>query len=474
MSMREAIGKTVSYAKRNGIAAAWYAARERLYDQHVPYSFAEETDAVLTQQRMQYEVWKREQVAPLISILVPCYKTPPVYFRELLQSVQKQTYGNWELILADATPSEETEDENELNENKIAGILAEIAPDDNRIIYNHLKLNNGISENTNRALELASGEYSCLLDHDDFLSENALYEMVEAIITRKTADCRKTEADEIYLLYSDEDKCNGDHSSYYEPNRKPDFNPDYLLSNNYICHLSMFRTDVLRQLGFRKAYDGAQDYDVILRTCALALEKKSEGGIVHIPKVLYHWRCHEGSTASNPESKRYAYDAGRRAVEDYFRNRKIQVSVTDLSHVGFYRTAYLPDIFTARTDIGIVGGKLTDRKGKITGGIYDESGQLLYAGLPRGFSGGFQHRAVLQQDAWAVDLRCMKVRPECWELYKELTGTAYCAGTGDLHSLPMEWKEDEIREKSMAFCRGVRERGYRILWDPQMVQRIDM
>ena len=474
MSMKEAIGKTVSYAKRNGIAAAWGAARERLHDRKVPYLFAEEGDEVLRQQRIQYAVWKKQQQAPMISILVPCYKTPPVYFREMLQSVCRQTYGNWELILADATPYGETGTVNESDQNEIAGILAEIAPDDKRIIYNHLKLNDGISENTNRALELASGEYTCLLDHDDLLTEDALYEMAQKIIARRTVEsCRKPENGNLCFLYSDEDKCNGDHSRYYEPNRKPEFNADYLFSNNYICHLSMFRTDLLRSLGFRKEYDGAQDYDVILRACALALEENGRDSIVHIPKVLYHWRCHEGSTASNPESKRYAYDAGKRALENYFESRKIHASVTDLPHVGFYRTTYLPDVFTARADIGIVGGKLTDRKGRIAGGIYDEQGESLYAGLPRGYSGGFQHLAALQQDAFAVDLRCMKVRPECWELYRQLTGIPYCAGNGDPVKLPDQWDKAEIRKRSIALCRAVQERGYRILWDPQMVQKTD-
>ena len=473
MSLKDAFFKTISYARRNGIQAAWYAAAERLQDQQKAYAFCGATQEELQAQRRQYRNWGEEgTLSPRISIAVPCYHTPEKYLIRMLQSVLDQSYGNWELIIADAT---ETDDENAQSESQIAGIVAKTAEDDKRVLYYHLKRNAGISENTNAAIDLATGDYICLLDHDDFLTPDAVYEMAQAVLlSMKQAECRKLSDCPLYLVYSDEDKCDGEEKRFYEPNRKPDFNLDYLLSNNYICHFSMFRADVLKSLRFRKQYDGAQDYDVILRTCGAALTQANEAAICHIPKVLYHWRCHSGSTASNPASKRYAYEAGRKAVENFLQEQGIDAYVTELGHVGFYRVSYQPDVFTARTDIGIIGGRLENRKGTLCGGIYLQDASALYEGLPKGFSGGAQHRAVLQQDADAVDLRCMRIRPELQEIFQQITGLQYQENSdGERNpSIPDSWDEMAIRQCSTAFCSAVREKGYRILWDPEIRKRV--
>ena len=130
-----------------------------------------------------------------------------------------------------------------------------------------------------------------------------------------------------------------------------------------------------------------------------------------MPKVLYHWRCHENSTAENPASKQYAYDAGKRAVEDFLRTRGWKGTVSHLRHLGFYRTDYQPDLLPNREDVAVVGGKLIDEKNKIAGGIYTRKGEPLYKGLHREYS-GYMHRAALQQEAEVVDIRCMKVSRE--------------------------------------------------------------
>ena len=482
MGFKSALIKTILYAKRNGIKAAYYAARERLELQNAfEYQFVPVSDKELDDQRKSYQIWKENDVTPLISIVVPCYNTPEKFLRAMIESVQAQTYENFELILADAS-SEET----------VAGIVAEYVQNDERIKYNHLQFNGGISENTNAALELVTGDYTGLLDHDDVLTPDALYEV--ALVIRKTmAERRLKDFKEcpVRLIYSDEDKCDGNQSYYYEPNQKLAFNYDYLLSNNYICHFTVIRSDIIKELKFRKEYDGAQDFDLILRA------SDGYGEVVHIPKVLYHWRCHDDSTAANPASKKYAYDAGRRAVSAFLLSKNIPAVVTDLPHVGFYRTDYDTDIFEARHDIGVVGGKLTDPEGTIIGGNYTKDGEILYNGLQKGYSGGFLHRAVLQQDAEAVDLRCMKIRPELMAMYKQMLGIDYKDTTNPKavyneqgidtritdkgkklvrkgnSSVDDELVNASIIEDSIAFCKAVREEGYLILWDPQIEKKLE-
>lgn len=171
---------------------------------------------------------------------------------------------------------------------------------------------------------MAKGDYIALFDHDDLLCENTLFEVALAIQERG-AD----------VIYTDEDKIKGETGERYQPNFKPDFNLDLLRSNNYICHLLVVKKELLECVGgLRREYDGAQDHDFILR-CAEKTEK-----IAHVPKVLYHWRVHASSTADNPLSKKYAFDAGKHAVEDHIRRCGAQAEVTDTKFPGFYRAKY--------------------------------------------------------------------------------------------------------------------------------------
>lgn len=261
----------------------------------------------LKRQRKDHFVYE-----PLISIVIPLYNTPLNYFEELIRSIIGQTYTNWQLCLADGSPND-----------KLEKFIQSRYRKEKRIVYRRLKKNGGISENTNAALKLADGDYLMLCDHDDVLELNALYEIAKALNTGGRPD----------IVYTDEDKVTMDGKEYFDPHFKPDFNWNLLRSNNYICHIFVVSKKILQQIGdFRKEYDGAQDFDFILRCCEKAK------CIYHIPKVLYHWRSHPNSTAGNPASKMYAYENGRKAVEAHYERIHQEAEVTMTPYWGRYRS----------------------------------------------------------------------------------------------------------------------------------------
>ena len=428
--MLSEIRKTIDYAKRNGLTAAAVAAAERLCDRSVPYEYTPVTETELEEQRRQYLRWKEEGRAPLISVVVPRHDTPQHFLDAMRASVEAQSYGNYELI--------ETEEA-------------------------------GFSDNINAGVKRASGEYTGILDHDDVLTPDALFRMAKAVI-----DEREAGRDPV-LIYSDEDKFTEDSDGirYFAPNIKPDFNYDYLLSNNYICHFTLMKTALVKALGFRSRYDGAQDHDLFLRIALAAMEEAGDGGaktadagFVHVPAVLYHWRSHGDSTAESGANKSYAFEAGKAAVMAHLDSRGIRAAVSETRHRGFFRVSYFDDIFEARPDIGAVGGKLTDGLGRMRGGLYSREGEVMFDGLPRGFSGGFAHRAACVQDAYAVDPLCMRVRPELMgELSAEAVRIIRDGERGETarHTDP---------DRCLRLCREIWDRGYRILWDPRMECRL--
>lgn len=461
MGLKNAVQKTIAYQKRNGTRAAFYAALERVSDKiKDKYEFVPLTSAVLEEQRAEYKLLAKAGNCVMFSIVVPLFNTPEKYLKEMIESVIAQTYGDWELVLADAS----------LNPSDIA---LEYASKDPRIKYYHLDSNGGISENTNKGLEKAKGDYIGLLDHDDLLTPDALYEVSRVI--RKSMKQNKLSVYRscpVRLIYSDEDKFDDSKGRFFDPHKKPSFNMDYLLSNNYICHFTVMRADVIKRLKFRASYDGAQDFDLFLRCCSEAtLEMPmASGQIVHIGKVLYHWRCHSASTAANPASKTYAYEAGSKALEDLMKRYSIDAEVEPLLHLGFYRINYLPDIFAGRKDVGCVGGKILNKRGRIVGGAYTKDRLLMYEGLPEGYSGGLQHRAVLQQDCYAVDVRCVELRQELIPLYGEITGIPYEErNSGDRFS---SFDQDVIVEMSLRLGEEIRKRGLRVVWDPKVIKRV--
>ncbi|MFG6383537.1 MAG: glycosyltransferase family 2 protein [Lachnospiraceae bacterium] len=308
--------KTYAHLKRFGLIYTLERIRVKLFHsgdetyerwlrKHMPNKAALENQK---QQRFPKE--------PKISIVVPLYKTPRKYLLSLVNSLKEQTYANWELCLSDGS-----------GENSpIKKLLNKLEQSDQRIrvVYNKKQLR--ISENTNRAIEIAMGEFVGFADHDDLLAPDALYECVRML--NKHPDMQ--------AVYSDEDKVNANGKKYFQPHFKPDFNKDLLNSTNYFCHLFIVKKSVLDKVGkLNPEFDGAQDYDFVLR-CSEVTEH-----IYHIPQILYHWRAHEDSTAENPESKMYAFEAGARAIQaHYHRIGWKNTEVTQTECLGVYRTHY--------------------------------------------------------------------------------------------------------------------------------------
>ena len=247
-------------------------------------------DPVRAAMRANIEDWAQR---PLISVVMPVYNAPPAFLAQAIASVQAQLYPHWELCIADDASSDPA----------VAALLRAASAADSRIKVDYRSDNGHIARASNSALALAGGEFIALFDHDDLLSEHALYWVAETLNRHPQAG----------LLYSDEDKVN-ELNQRYDPYFKPQLNYELLLAQNMICHLGVYRTALVRALGgFRTGYEGGQDYDLTLRV----VERLAPEQVVHIPHVLYHWRAIAGSTALDAGEKNYAADAGRRAVVDH-------------------------------------------------------------------------------------------------------------------------------------------------------------
>ena len=417
--------RTLSYLKRNGPVDTFWAIAER----------KDETGMDQWQRRTKsygHEIKKQQLLFPVknlspevlekaeggcfkspvltddkhpvcVSVVVPAYETKKEYFCQMIESVLAQTYINWQLVIADASESE-----------RLSKAAASYA--DPRITYVHLTMNEGISDNTNAGIPHAYGDYIGFLDHDDILAPDALSEVVKCIT--------KTGA---LMVYTDEDKVSADLSERFEPNIKPAFNLDLLLTNNYICHFTVVEAGLMKKLGFRYEYDGAQDYDMILRA-VLGIEwerteesERKGGGpgfgmfpadyfrskVGHVPRILYHWRAHENSTADNPDTKRYAYEAGKRALEDFYAQLDWDTEVRHTKHLGFYETTYYPDLFSVRKDVwGICGRSI--RHGRVSEGPV-LGGVKLFEGMNYHYS-GYLHRAALPFDVDKAPAHLIRTR----------------------------------------------------------------
>jgi GT2 family glycosyltransferase len=252
---------------------------------------------------------------PRISIVVPTHETPPAFLAAMLDSVRAQTYTDWELCIADGNSRDP----------RVRELLERCGREDPRIRTVFLAANQGIAGNSNAALALASGRYVALLDHDDTLAPFALFEIAKAVRAEPAAD----------FLYSDEDKINEGGAGRHDHHFKPGWSPDTLRSQNYITHLAVFGRRLLEEVGgFRPGFDGSQDYDLILRATERARK------IVHIPKVLYHWRSHPQSVAGDETVKAYAYDAGRRALADHLARAGVAGRVEFGPRLGTYHVSY--------------------------------------------------------------------------------------------------------------------------------------
>ena len=308
------IRKGFRYMKHYGPKEFWIRLHERFEPEEVPYgpwyrAYIPTEETLETQRKQKFDY------SPLISIAVPAYQTPVEFLRQMIESLIVQTYSNWELCIVNASPDNE----------EMQKVLAEYSAGDSRVRFCNLKENFGIAENTNRAFAMAKGEFVGLLDHDDLLAPNALYEIVKILQDHPQADA----------LYTDEDKVTTELDEHFQPHLKPDFNLDLLRSNNYICHFFVVRKSIVEKAGgFRKEFDGAQDYDFIFR-CT-----ENAGEVLHVPEILYHWRTHKASTADNPASKMYAFEAGKRAIEAHLERTGTKGEVSHTQDLGFYRVKY--------------------------------------------------------------------------------------------------------------------------------------
>lgn len=308
------IRKGFRYMKHYGPKEFWIRLHERFEPEEVPYgpwyrAYIPTEETLETQRKQKFDY------SPLISIAVPAYQTPVEFLRQMIESLIVQTYSNWELCIVNASPDNE----------EMQKVLAEYSAGDSQVRFCNLKENLGIAENTNRAFAMTKGEFVGLLDHDDLLAPNALYEIVKILQDHPQADA----------LYTDEDKVTTELDEHFQPHLKPDFNLDLLRSNNYICHFFVVRKSIVEKAGgFRKEFDGAQDYDFIFR-CT-----ENAGEVLHVPEILYHWRTHKASTADNPASKMYAFEAGKRAIEAHLERTGTKGEVSHTQDLGFYRVKY--------------------------------------------------------------------------------------------------------------------------------------
>lgn len=308
------IKKGFRYLKHYGPKEFWIRLHERFEPEEVPYGPWYEA-YVPDESELEKQRKHRFTYEPLISVAVPAFCTPETFLIQMVESLLAQTYSNWELCIANGSPEDTV----------MKGVLEQYMKKDSRIRVSELTENKGIAGNTNAALEMAEGEFVGLLDHDDLLAPNALYEVVRAL-----------EADrELDAVYTDEDKVTTELDEHFQPHLKPDFNLDLLRSNNYICHFFVVRRSVVKKAGgFRQEFDGAQDHDFIFR-CVETARK-----VGHIPEILYHWRTHKASTADNPASKMYAFDAGKRAIEAHLERTGTEGVVTHTPDLGFFRVKY--------------------------------------------------------------------------------------------------------------------------------------
>ncbi|MFS0982833.1 glycosyltransferase family 2 protein [Enterococcus durans] len=307
--------KGINYARTHGVKKAIRRVKLELKPGSIDYAewITRHENIDL---KSQQEQSKKFDYRPLISIAMPVYNVEIKWLEKCIDSVINQTYDNWELCISDDASTDP----------KIKKCLEAYEKKEPRIKVVFRKENGHISLATNSALEIATGEFIALLDNDDELPPHALFEVVKVLNERPELD----------VIYSDEDKIDAE-GNRFDPHFKADWSPDTLMGNNYISHLGVYRSSIVKSLGgFRKGYEGSQDYDLVLRVA----EQIPEDHIYHIDKVLYHWRTIPGSTASSGEAKSYIYDSGVKALTDALNRRGIKGTVRPGLISGFYEVTY--------------------------------------------------------------------------------------------------------------------------------------
>ncbi len=498
MSIGVNIKKTLNFFKANGLSATVYEIKGRLSNKKAPY--APETPNAETME-MQKKASLEFPYRPLISILIPLYNSDRKMLEQLLISIFKQTYDNFEVVLVDGSA-----------DSNLGEFVRHFVPDPGKISYTHLAENGGISKNTNRAIEMAKGEYMAFADHDDVLEPDALFEVVRAInehLAQMISDESIPEDVDVKTLlptviYTDEDKCDETGKVFYDKVVKPDYDPLYLLSNNYICHMTVIKGDVVKKLMLRPDFDGAQDQDILLRTLiADPAESQVTGSgvdqpeaynsyVLHIPRVLYHWRVAGNSTSGNTSGKRYAYEAGRKAAEEALRRAGINAECYQTMHVGVYGIDFKEDML-ARDAHDLSGFEKLGINAGALGGIVvkgKKNGKVIsvpFAGIPAS-AGGPHNRRFIIHETPRLDLRCMKLSPALYDLFEEVTGIEYTEiplpykydlsmGGDGLHCEIYEWEkifdferipdDADIDALSRKLCKAIREKGYSLIYIPE-------
>ena len=552
------IKKTINFLKANGFSATVYEIKGRLSGGKKAYSIDTPDAETLEAQR---KASKTFPYRPLISILIPLYNSDRKMLEQLLVSIFAQTYDNFEVVLADGSEDEE-----------LGEFIRHLVPDPGKINYTHLAENGGISKNTNRAIEMAKGDYFAFADHDDLLEPDALYEAVKTInehlcvalereiepeevpevsgkdLTAASPEQMDAAADILShlptVLYSDEDKCDESGKVFYDPAYKPEFDPLYLLSNNYICHLTLIKGDIVKNLMLRPKFDGAQDQDILLRsvmntcdfpedrgqestsTCEYEEKRGQDPGehslhpeVLHIPKVLYHWRVAGNSTSGNTSGKRYAYEAGKKAAQEALDKSGIKAESYHTMHVGVYGIDFKEEPLVSggfRTlgyNAGAMGGLVVSGKptGRIIAGPSDHIGSFKGKSSPAGApseagtssapgalhcpliglpaaAGGPHNRRFITRGVDSLDIRCIKLSPELHDLFKEVTGMEYTEiplphkydlsmGGDGLHNKIQEWEKifdfrkipagTDIDALSRKLCKAIRDKGYSLIYIPE-------
>lgn len=452
------IKKIMDYGRDKGFKALTVKLRERIRYKIETDRYMREN--VLSEEELERQSREKFDRAVKISICVPVYNTDRKMLEEMLMSVLNQTYSDWELCIADGSTS---------NYRYIESIIRGI--NDKRIKYVKLNINGGIVDNSNAACSLATGEYIALLDHDDVLSPDALYEVRLAI--DKGAD----------YIYSDEASFSKSVNNPDIIHFKDEFSIFNLRGNNYICHLSVFKKSLFDKVGgFRRGFDGSQDHDLILRLCEIA------ENIYHIPRVLYYWRVHRNSVASDIEAKPYCLTTGVMAVESHLNRMKISGTVEiAVPNASVYRVKYKclvkpaiinnienikgvtneyiivakPDLkFHAEAvneicqilqleNVGMVGGMVI-KNGKIQYATLSEKGGRMYseyAGTPE-ISDGYMKRLKYAQRADYIPCQFFGIRKSVLENMMYFEDNL--------------WEDDKVID----MCKRMRKHGYEIVFDP--------
>ena len=307
--------KGLAYLKKNGVKKLMYRLRYGTCVGELDYEswlFAQR----INEKTLNIQRNTRFSYSPKISILVATFNTKEEYLKEMIDTVVNQSYSNWELCIADGSTNDFVE----------KYVHEHYSNYGDKIKFQKLDQNYGISGNTNKAFEMATGDYITVYDHDDTLELDCFYEIVKALQEYRYD-----------VLYTDEDKFDDSTKMYNDPNLKPDFSEDLLRSHNYITHLFIVNKKIVDEVGYYNSeFDGSQDYDYIFR----CVEKSN--AVYHIPRILYHWRMHPESTAQNPENKMYCYDAGKRAIEAHYKRVGVEARVELMPKplYGFYHTTY--------------------------------------------------------------------------------------------------------------------------------------